>query len=335
MGGPQRAYPLLTISMVVFPFGANVFLVLLPLTYQNSLYWILLGVGVIGIIISLYHFLFCHFSDPGIVPRNKKAAGEVLLPRTELKCTPSGSNVMMKLCTTCNNWRPPRSNHCKECDNCVEVFDHHCPWVGNCVALRNYKHFVVFVLSTFVMIFFLGGTTGLALGVDHDTQWPPLVGHEWVQGARFAIAAYAVLALFPVGSLAGYHIMLICDGKTTKEAIRGDFDPALTDGEAQGCRDNMHAVFCLPIPPTKLIPAEPAPRSPEAIDLEMMTNPIAEGSPSVPRGARASENDGAMQINFDSSSLGELDLGSPSTGKWNLGDESKKSKTVIKGTMSI
>lgn len=336
MGGPDRAYPLLTISMVFLPFCANVVLVVLPLTYHSALYWILMGVGLTGISISLYHFLFCHFCDPGIVPRNKKVSGEVLLPRTELRLTPSGSQVMLKLCTTCNNWRPPRSNHCKDCDNCVEVFDHHCPWVGNCVGLRNYKHFVVFVLSTFAMIFYLGGTTGLALSVDHNNEWPPLADCVWVQGVRWAIVVYAVLALFPVGSLCGYHMMLICDGKTTKEAIRGDFDPALTDGDAQGCRDNMHAVFCLPIPPTKLIPPEVS-SSEQAIDLEMVANPVSEVSPVAPRNTR---RDSALEIEFDSSSLTDLDLkSSPSVDTTNtsldLGDETKKSKTVIKGTMSI
>lgn len=58
----------------------------------------------------------------------------------------------VKYCPTCHIWRPPRTSHCPSCEHCVQKFDHHCPWIGNCVGKRNYRYFLSFLLSTFLMI---------------------------------------------------------------------------------------------------------------------------------------------------------------------------------------
>jgi len=55
-------------------------------------------------------------------------------------------------CRTCKIFRPPGATHCSVCDVCVEKIDHHCPFVGNCVAKRNYKYFVLYVVSAMLSI---------------------------------------------------------------------------------------------------------------------------------------------------------------------------------------
>ena len=31
-------------------------------------------------------------------------------------------------CSTCENWKPDRSHHCREIERCVKKMDHFCPW---------------------------------------------------------------------------------------------------------------------------------------------------------------------------------------------------------------
>lgn len=58
----------------------------------------------------------------------------------------------LKLCSTCNIYRPHRASHCSQCGVCVERSDHHCPWVGTCIGKGNYKYFYAFLLSLFILI---------------------------------------------------------------------------------------------------------------------------------------------------------------------------------------
>jgi len=50
-----------------------------------------------------------------------------------------------KWCKVCENWKPPRSHHCKDINVCVLKLDHYCPWVYNAVGYRNHKFFILFL----------------------------------------------------------------------------------------------------------------------------------------------------------------------------------------------
>lgn len=48
-----------------------------------------------------------------------------------------------------------QTEHCHDCNVCIEGMDHHCPWTSKCIAKRNLISFYVFIISTYIYIFYL------------------------------------------------------------------------------------------------------------------------------------------------------------------------------------
>ena len=71
-------------------------------------------------------------------------------------------------CNVCKIWAnlEKKTQHCPECNICVEGNDHHCPWTGKCIGKRNYKSFVIFICSVFVLFIYL---ILLAATIDKDS----------------------------------------------------------------------------------------------------------------------------------------------------------------------
>ena len=87
---------------------------------------------------SLSSHLKCSLTEPGVIP---KAA------------THSGGSRRVN-CSRCATIKPPLSHHCRICNRCVARMDHHCPWMNNCIGAGNLKHFILFLVYTFLLSFF-------------------------------------------------------------------------------------------------------------------------------------------------------------------------------------
>jgi len=74
--------------------------------------------------------------------------------RTKYMDIVNGRLTKIKYCSACDIYRPPRTIHCGTCGCCIERLDHHCPWIGTCVGKRNYKYFISFLWSVFLLVLF-------------------------------------------------------------------------------------------------------------------------------------------------------------------------------------
>ena len=59
---------------------------------------------------------------------------------------PLQSTELNPKCLICNNWKPPRSEHCHLCNKCILTMDHHCLWIGNCIGVHNFRYFCLISL---------------------------------------------------------------------------------------------------------------------------------------------------------------------------------------------
>jgi len=78
-------------------------------------------------------------TDPGTVPQSAVPVESERI---------AGSNHSM--CSQCQTFKPPFSHHCRICNRCISRMDHHCPWMNNCIGAGNFKHFILFLLYTWL-----------------------------------------------------------------------------------------------------------------------------------------------------------------------------------------
>lgn len=178
-------------------------------------------------------FIKAASSDPGIMPRNLHLPYNITLlgstkPPDEyfnVVSLPYTTNptfgVSVKYCPSCHIWRLPRMSHCGVCNACVANHDHHCKFLNNCVGLRNYRHFLWFLLASVVAC-----ALQTALCMVHLFHYR--TGHSTISSFSHSASTYPVaLLLSIVGFLAfiypflllGLHLYLTAYNCTTREYL--------------------------------------------------------------------------------------------------------------------
>lgn len=196
-------------------FAPSVVFMVIPAAYFITEYDmpIPLIIQLILTLLSLFFLYRTSATEPGYIPQQiyghaKGPIGAPLMTEAyerEQKTfnLPVGNAIKrLKYCGTCHVWRPTRTSHCSECQLCVEKFDHHCPWVGNCIGKRNYKFFMYFLISTFLLTLWTWGfslaqiiVVSLDIKDEDNITGPKAFGRGLEQtGAALALSFYC----FPV-----------------------------------------------------------------------------------------------------------------------------------------
>ena len=99
--------------------------------------------------ISVYLIFLISYSHASLINQG--------YPKNILESKVMEEKNKFKWCNICKIWINinRKSYHCKECDICIEGFDHHCPWITKCIGRRNVCTFYIFILSIFLIIFYL------------------------------------------------------------------------------------------------------------------------------------------------------------------------------------
>lgn len=139
----------------------------------------------------------------------------------------SGEDALF--CTLCNAEVRKFSKHCRSCDKCVDGFDHHCRWLNNCVGRKNYITFVSLMAASLVWLIVecgVGITVFVRCFVDKNGMKSEITERLGVGFSQPPFAtvvalctAISFLAIFPLGELFFFHIILIRKGITTYEYV--------------------------------------------------------------------------------------------------------------------
>ncbi|XP_065395698.1 palmitoyltransferase ZDHHC19 [Macaca fascicularis] len=162
----------------------------------------------------------------------------------------------LQWCPQCCFHRPPRTYHCPWCNICVEDFDHHCKWVNNCIGHRNFRFFMLLVLSLCLYsgallvtcLIFLVRTTHLPFSTDK--------------------AVAIVVAVPAAGFLVPLSILLLTQAVSVSSADR-TYKVKCRDLHGynpfdQGCASNWYLAICAPLGPKYMA---------EAVQLQRVVGP--------------------------------------------------------------
>ncbi|CCW68366.1 unnamed protein product [Phytomonas sp. Hart1] len=131
-------------------------------------------------------------------------------------------------CVYCSRDTQAESKHCKACNKCITGFDHHCKWLNMCIGAKNYRLFLLYLISAI----FLMGVTLMSDLMLMLRWWKEITARHWYFAVTsILLAGITLLSVIPAIYLLGFHVMLIINKMTTYEYI-------LQEREKKRCQKN-------------------------------------------------------------------------------------------------
>ncbi|KAL5715092.1 protein S-acyltransferase [Ranunculus cassubicifolius] len=190
--------------------------------------------------------------DPGIIPRNNEipdVRNNELIRSKKVRI--DGVEMKLKFCRVCKLFRPPRSCHCIVCDNCVDKFDHHCPWIGQCIGLRNYRFYLMFVLSALVFFTYIFSLSCQRINLKMSETRAGLFRTWGNSPETLALASFSFVAMVFLGGLASFHTYLIMLNQTAYENHRECYITSPNPYD-KGIFQNVKEVLFTRLPPSRV-----------------------------------------------------------------------------------
>lgn len=230
---------LLLISITTFAFYIPAYL-----TNQQYYLFPFFGVTTVSTFLLIIVITYKNGADKAVHFEKNK-----LLPNfTKTKDRPHVINTESYFCYICQVNVHPTSRHCRLCNKCTVGFDHHCKYLNTCIGSRNYKLFLVTLVSamlsasfSFALGFYVvyqaifidvhnlnqAVITGDNTCLNPETWWRFDVenhsygksGWEVVVGYLCFILLLTAAALASIIHLFGFHMMLIKNNTTTYNYI--------------------------------------------------------------------------------------------------------------------
>ncbi|XP_076966174.1 palmitoyltransferase ZDHHC19-like [Callospermophilus lateralis] len=216
-----NAMLLITISGIFFAFPCQ------RLAHNGQ--WEFAVVSGLFFIVSFCSLIFLNGSDPGILHKGSLEED----PNIQYIARVNNTTFRLQWCSKCSFHHPPRTHHCPFCNICVEDFDHHCLWVNNCVGQKNFRVFVLLLVSLCLYLVVLLAASVLFLIL---TRHMPL---SLDSAMVIAVAVPVLVLLLPVILILMIQAVSLSKGKSLRN--NNPFD--------QGCANNWYLTICMPLGP--------------------------------------------------------------------------------------
>nr|XP_020841694.1 probable palmitoyltransferase ZDHHC19 [Phascolarctos cinereus] len=201
---------------------------------------------------TLVSLIFLNFSDPGILHRGS----EWQCPLAIKVVWVNRRAFHLQWCQRCCYHRPPRTYHCPWCNICVEDFDHHCKWVNNCIGQRNFRCFMLLVVS---LCLYTGALLSACLAFLIRTSQQPFSVDK----------AVAIVVAVPAAAFMLPLLLLLCTQALSVSSAERSYEVKCRYLQGynpfdQGCASNWYLTFCAPLGPKYMA---------EAIRLQRVVGP--------------------------------------------------------------